>query len=117
MQASEDGVHRPHVSGIHGRDHEGAFSIVLAGGYEDDMVRWVPGYTFLYFRQTNFSPCNFDKFSLANITVAWRKALPSHCFAQFVDLGINAKRQVGTHAVILHIVRKPNEMISWNKFY
>ncbi|CAB3979243.1 E3 ubiquitin- ligase UHRF1 [Paramuricea clavata] len=34
--ASEAGVHRPHVSGIHGRDNEGAFSIVLAGGYEDD---------------------------------------------------------------------------------
>ena len=37
-QASESGVHRPHVSGIHGRDSEGAYSIVLAGGYEDDVV-------------------------------------------------------------------------------
>jgi len=36
VQASEAGVHRPHVSGMHGRDSEGAFSIVLAGGYEDD---------------------------------------------------------------------------------
>lgn len=35
--ASEVGVHRPHVSGIHGREDEGAFSIVLAGGYEDDV--------------------------------------------------------------------------------
>ncbi len=39
LKASEAGVHRPHVSGIHGRDNEGAFSIVLAGGYEDDLVR------------------------------------------------------------------------------
>ena len=38
VQASESGVHRPHVSGIHGRDCDGAYSIVLAGGYEDDVV-------------------------------------------------------------------------------
>ncbi|EDO40465.1 predicted protein, partial [Nematostella vectensis] len=37
VQASESGIHRPHVSGIHGRDSEGAYSIVLAGGYEDDL--------------------------------------------------------------------------------
>merc|ERR1711887_334983 len=37
MQASEAGVHRPHVAGIAGRETEGAFSIVLAGGYEDDV--------------------------------------------------------------------------------
>ena len=39
-QVSESGVHRPHVSGIHGRDSDGAYSIVLAGGYEDDVVIW-----------------------------------------------------------------------------
>uniref|UniRef100_A0A1B6LJB4 RING-type E3 ubiquitin transferase n=1 Tax=Graphocephala atropunctata TaxID=36148 RepID=A0A1B6LJB4_9HEMI len=37
MQASEAGVHRPHVAGIHGRENLGAFSIVLSGGYEDDV--------------------------------------------------------------------------------
>lgn len=37
VQASEAGVHRPHVSGIHGREDVGAFSIVLSGGYEDDV--------------------------------------------------------------------------------
>ena len=36
---SEAGVHRPHVAGIHGREDEGAYSIVLSGGYEDDKVR------------------------------------------------------------------------------
>jgi E3 ubiquitin-protein ligase UHRF1 len=36
VQASESGVHRPHVAGIHGRESEGAYSIVLSGGYEDD---------------------------------------------------------------------------------
>ena len=35
---SEAGVHRPHVAGIHGREDEGAYSIVLSGGYEDDKV-------------------------------------------------------------------------------
>ncbi|XP_077464044.1 E3 ubiquitin-protein ligase UHRF1 [Stigmatopora argus] len=37
VQASESGVHRPQVAGIHGRSNEGAFSLVLAGGYEDDV--------------------------------------------------------------------------------
>ncbi|KAG6459380.1 hypothetical protein O3G_MSEX011347 [Manduca sexta] len=37
IQLSESGVHRPPVSGIHGRDVEGAYSIVLSGGYEDDV--------------------------------------------------------------------------------
>jgi len=41
FQVSEAGVHRPHVSGIHGKASEGAFSIVLAGGYEDDEVCWL----------------------------------------------------------------------------
>ncbi|XP_014673331.1 PREDICTED: E3 ubiquitin-protein ligase UHRF1-like [Priapulus caudatus] len=39
VQASEVGVHRPHVAGIHGRETEGAYSIVLSGGYEDDVDR------------------------------------------------------------------------------
>ena len=38
VTVSEAGVHRPHVAGIHGRESEGAYSIVLAGGYEDDKV-------------------------------------------------------------------------------
>ncbi|XP_067677716.1 E3 ubiquitin-protein ligase UHRF1-like [Haliotis asinina] len=36
VQVSEAGCHRPHVAGIHGREDEGAYSIVLSGGYEDD---------------------------------------------------------------------------------
>lgn len=32
-------MHRPHVAGIAARESEGAFSIVLSGGYEDDVVR------------------------------------------------------------------------------
>lgn len=38
FQVSESGVHRPHVAGIHGRSNDGAYSLVLAGGYEDDIV-------------------------------------------------------------------------------
>ena len=37
---SEAGVHRPHVAGIHGREDDGSYSIVLSGGYEDDKVRY-----------------------------------------------------------------------------
>ncbi|KAK9880899.1 hypothetical protein WA026_013230 [Henosepilachna vigintioctopunctata] len=36
-QVSEAGIHRPLVAGIHGRSDEGAYSIVVSGGYEDDV--------------------------------------------------------------------------------
>lgn len=39
VQVSEAGVHRPHVGGIHGRSHDGAYSLVLAGGFEDEVDR------------------------------------------------------------------------------
>ncbi|XP_027561980.1 E3 ubiquitin-protein ligase UHRF1 [Neopelma chrysocephalum] len=41
VQVSESGVHRPHVAGIHGRSNDGAYSLVLAGGYEDDIFQVV----------------------------------------------------------------------------
>eukprot|EP01117_Protostelium_nocturnum_P014066 TRINITY_DN5313_c0_g2_i4.p1 TRINITY_DN5313_c0_g2~~TRINITY_DN5313_c0_g2_i4.p1 ORF type:complete len:892 (-),score=275.71 TRINITY_DN5313_c0_g2_i4:9-2684(-) len=34
--ASEAGVHRPTMGGIHGQEKLGAFSVCLSGGYEDD---------------------------------------------------------------------------------
>uniref|UniRef100_A0A8C2F6F0 E3 ubiquitin-protein ligase UHRF n=1 Tax=Cyprinus carpio TaxID=7962 RepID=A0A8C2F6F0_CYPCA len=37
VQVSESGIHRPHVAGIHGRSNDGAYALVLAGGYEDDV--------------------------------------------------------------------------------
>ncbi|CAH2004540.1 unnamed protein product [Acanthoscelides obtectus] len=45
FQAAEAGVHRPQVAGIHGRDGDGAYSICLSGGYEDDID---DGEEFLY---------------------------------------------------------------------
>lgn len=39
VQVSEAGVHRPHVGGIHGRSHDGSYSLVLAGGFEDEVDR------------------------------------------------------------------------------
>lgn len=45
MQAAESGVHRPHVAGIHGRENDCAYSLVLSGGYEDDIDN---GDEFLY---------------------------------------------------------------------
>ncbi|XP_046411675.1 E3 ubiquitin-protein ligase UHRF1-like [Neodiprion virginianus] len=45
LQASEAGVHRPHVAGIHGRETDCAYSLVLSGGYEDDIDN---GDEFLY---------------------------------------------------------------------
>ncbi|XP_012260233.2 E3 ubiquitin-protein ligase UHRF1-like isoform X1 [Athalia rosae] len=45
VQVSEVGVHRPHVAGIHGRETDCAYSLVLSGGYEDDIDN---GDEFLY---------------------------------------------------------------------
>lgn len=45
LKVAEAGIHRPQVSGIHGRKEEGAYSIVLSGGYEDDKD---DGDTFFY---------------------------------------------------------------------
>ena len=36
MECCRDGVHRPTVAGIH-RGEDGAYSIALSGGYEDDV--------------------------------------------------------------------------------
>ncbi|XP_036187007.1 E3 ubiquitin-protein ligase UHRF2 isoform X3 [Myotis myotis] len=38
-RVSEAGVHRPHVGGIHGRSNDGAYSLVLAGGFADEVDR------------------------------------------------------------------------------
>jgi E3 ubiquitin-protein ligase UHRF1 len=37
FQLSEEGLHRPPVAGIAGKPSVGAMSIVLSGGYEDDV--------------------------------------------------------------------------------
>uniref|UniRef100_A0A2K5ZYI5 RING-type E3 ubiquitin transferase n=1 Tax=Mandrillus leucophaeus TaxID=9568 RepID=A0A2K5ZYI5_MANLE len=38
VQVSEVGVHRPHVGGLHGRSNDGAYSLVLAGGFADKFL-------------------------------------------------------------------------------
>jgi E3 ubiquitin-protein ligase UHRF1 len=45
VQVSESGVHRPPVGGMHWRESDGVYSIVLRGGYEDDIDN---GDEFLY---------------------------------------------------------------------
>ncbi|XP_014774607.1 E3 ubiquitin-protein ligase UHRF1 [Octopus bimaculoides] len=37
VECSYAGIHRPTVAGIHGSETEGAYSIALSGGYEDDL--------------------------------------------------------------------------------
>lgn len=41
LKVSEAGVHRPHVGGIHGRSNDGSYSLVLAGGFEDEVVGYL----------------------------------------------------------------------------
>ncbi|CAG8503969.1 12194_t:CDS:2 [Ambispora gerdemannii] len=45
MHCSQDGVHAPTVAGISGNQQEGAYSIALSGGYEDD-IDWGEAFTY-----------------------------------------------------------------------
>jgi len=45
MECSATGIHRPTVAGIHGSETEGAYSVALSGGYEDDVDL---GYSFTF---------------------------------------------------------------------
>ncbi|KAL1513520.1 hypothetical protein ABEB36_002922 [Hypothenemus hampei] len=83
---SEYGIHRPLVAGIHGRQSECAYSLVLSGGYEDDKD---DGFEFLYTgsggrdlsegnKRTDKQCCD-QKLTLCN------KALALNCNAQFDD--------------------------------
>lgn len=47
-QVSEAGVHRPHVGGIHGRSNDGSYSLVLAGGFEDEVVGYLDFCWFMF---------------------------------------------------------------------
>ncbi|XP_043481565.1 E3 ubiquitin-protein ligase UHRF1-like [Leptopilina heterotoma] len=83
IQASEAGVHRPPVSGIHGRENDCAYSIVLSGGYEDDVDN---GEEFYYTgsggrdltgnKRTAVQSCD-QVLTLSN------KALALNCYAEF----------------------------------
>ncbi|XP_032484079.1 E3 ubiquitin-protein ligase UHRF1 isoform X1 [Phocoena sinus] len=92
VQVSESGVHRPHVAGIHGRSNDGAYSLVLAGGYEDDVDH---GNSFTYTgsggrdlsgnKRTAEQSCD-QKLTNTN------RALALNCFAPINDLkGAEAK--------------------------
>jgi E3 ubiquitin-protein ligase UHRF1 len=90
VQVSESGVHRPPVGGIHGRENDGAYSIVLSGGYEDDIDC---GDEFVYTgsggrdlsgnRRTADQSCNHTLTRL-------NKALALNCNAPFSTKGAEA---------------------------
>ncbi|VVC41491.1 Zinc finger, PHD-type,Zinc finger, RING-type,Zinc finger, FYVE/PHD-type,Ubiquitin-related [Cinara cedri] len=86
VQVSEAGIHRPPVGGIHGRDNQGAFSLVLSGGYEDDVDN---GDEFMYTgsggrdlsgnKRTAAQSCNQE-------LTRNNKALALNCNAKFNDI-------------------------------
>ncbi|KAG9302660.1 hypothetical protein G9A89_007364 [Geosiphon pyriformis] len=45
IDCSRDGIHAPTVAGISGNEKEGAWSIALSGGYEDD-IDWGEAFTY-----------------------------------------------------------------------
>lgn len=91
VQVSESGVHRPHVAGIHGRESDGAYSIVLSGGYEDDVDN---GDEFLYTgsggRDLSGNKRTADQSSDQTLT-RLNKALALNCNAKLNNKGAKAK--------------------------
>lgn len=91
VQVSESGVHRPHVAGIHGRESDGAYSIVLSGGYEDDVDN---GDEFLYTgsggRDLSGNKRTADQSSNQTLT-RLNKALALNCNAKLNSKGAKAK--------------------------
>ncbi|XP_053593954.1 E3 ubiquitin-protein ligase UHRF1 isoform X2 [Microplitis demolitor] len=92
LQVSEVGLHRPHVAGIHGRENECAYSLVLSGGYEDDVDN---GDEFLYTgsggRDLSGNKRTAAQSSDQKLT-KMNKALALNCNAQFNDVeGATAK--------------------------
>lgn len=92
LQVSEAGIHRPHVAGIHGRESDGAYSLVLSGGYEDDVDN---GNEFLYTGSGGRDLSGNKRISgqSCNQTLTrMNKALAMNCDAKFDDsLGGEAK--------------------------
>lgn len=91
-QVSEAGIHRPLVSGIHGRENECAYSIVLSGGYEDDVDN---GEEFYYTgsggRDLSGNKRSNKQSSDQKLTGS-NKALALNCNAKFNDVnGAEAK--------------------------
>lgn len=95
VQVSESGVHRPHVAGIHGRESDGAYSIVLSGGYEDDVDN---GDEFLYTgsggRDLSGNKRTADQSSDQTLT-RLNKALALNCNAKLNSKGAKAKNWKG----------------------
>ncbi|GLH14953.1 Ubiquitin [Gryllus bimaculatus] len=91
LQVSEAGIHRPHVAGIHGRETDGAYSIVLSGGYEDDVDN---GETFLYTgsggRDLSGNKRTAEQ-SCDQTLTRMNKALALNCNAPLSDAGAKAK--------------------------
>jgi len=91
MQLSEEGIHRPPVAGIAGTPEIGSPSLVLSGGYEDDVDN---GIEFLYTgaggrdlsnNKRTGAPCEDQKFEKVN------KALARCCAAPLSADGAKAK--------------------------
>jgi E3 ubiquitin-protein ligase UHRF1 len=95
VQVSESGVHRPHVGGIHGRESDGAYSIVLSGGYEDDVDN---GNEFLYTgsggRDLSGNKRTADQSHDQTLT-RLNKALALNCNTELNSKGAKAKNWKG----------------------
>ncbi|XP_069677651.1 E3 ubiquitin-protein ligase UHRF1-like [Periplaneta americana] len=95
VQVSESGVHRPPVGGIHGRESDGAYSIVLSGGYEDDVDN---GDEFLYTgsggRDLSGNKRTADQ-SCDQTLTRLNKALALNCNAELNVKGAEAKNWKG----------------------
>ncbi|XP_072761128.1 E3 ubiquitin-protein ligase UHRF1 [Anoplolepis gracilipes] len=104
LQVSEAGVHRPHVAGIHGREQDCAYSIVLSGGYEDDIDN---GDEFLYTgsggRDLSGNKRTAGQSSDQTLT-RMNKALAKNCYAKLNDK-VGATSTDWTKGIPVRVVR------------
>ncbi|KAK0099046.1 hypothetical protein PV326_008360 [Microctonus aethiopoides] len=104
LQVSEAGVHRPHVAGIHGRESECAYSLVLSGGYEDDVDN---GDEFIYTgsggRDLSGNKRTAAQSSDQTLT-KMNKALALNCKAKFNDI-IGAAAENWRDGIPVRVVR------------
>lgn len=105
IQLSENGIHRPPVAGIHANEKAGAMSIVLNGGYEDDIDN---GDEFLYTgsggrdldgnRRTNVQ--SFDQ-----VLTKSNRGLAINCNVDINEEGAEAKDSDWRKGVAVRVVR------------
>ncbi|XP_043284364.1 E3 ubiquitin-protein ligase UHRF1-like [Venturia canescens] len=107
LGVSQAGVHRPRIGGIHGREKDCAYSIVLSGGYEDNID---DGDEFIYTgsggRDLSGNKRTAEQ-SCDQTLTRMNKALALNCSAK-LDSTLGAEAENWKDGIPVRVVRKYN---------